>query len=91
MGLLAFMGLFTNLAIIFYTNNNFIPLEGYWKLFYIVLTENIVVLLMQIISYDGKPYWYDFKGNIEIKYLKKYGVRLKNKTMNLLNKIHKGS
>lgn len=80
MGLLAFMGLFSNLALIFYTNNRFIPLEGYWKLLYFVLTENVVVLLMQIISFDRKPYWYPSKQIIEMKYLKKYGVRSKNKS-----------
>lgn len=79
-GLLAFLGLFTNLCIIFYTNKEFIPLSSSRKLLYLVLTENVVFLILKVFYYAKIPMWFSFKTKIEMKYLKKHGTRPKDLT-----------
>ena len=77
-GLIAFLGLFTNLCIIFYTNKEFIPLNSTEKLFYLVITENIVFLILKVFYYARIPEWFSYKTKIELKYLKKHGIRPKS-------------
>ena len=79
-GLLAFLGLFSNLCIIFYTNKEFIPLSSSRKLLYLVLTENVVFLILKVFYYAKIPMWFSFKTKIEMKYLKKHGTRPKDLT-----------
>lgn len=77
-GFISFMGLFTNLFIIFYTNNNFVPLVTGKKLLYFVIVENFVFLVLKLGYIDQKPFWFDFRSGVEVRYLQRYGLRQKN-------------
>ena len=76
-GIIVFLGLFSNLCIIFYTNKQFISMEISKKLLYLVITENIVFVILKIGFYIQVPRWFPYKNRIEMKYLKKHGVRSK--------------
>ena len=77
-GFIAFMGLFSNICVIFFTNSHFIPLQIVDKLIYLIITENFVFLVLQLVYMSQKPFWYRFKEFVEVKYLKYFGIRPKN-------------
>ena len=74
----AYFGLVSNLCIIFYTRNNFIMMDKYNKLIIFVIIQNILFMCIKLISYKFFPYWFPFRTRVEIKYLKKHGIRQKN-------------
>ena len=76
--IMAFLGIISNLCIIFYTNKHFIPLERNKKLFWLIITENLVFIILKLINYVRVPNWFEFKNKVEVKYLKKYGIRSKS-------------
>ena len=74
----AYFGLISNLCIIFYTRKNFIILDKYNKLIAFVIIQNVLFMCIKLISYKFFPYWFPFRTRVEIKYLKKHGVRQKD-------------
>ena len=76
--IMAFLGIISNLCIIFYTNKHFIPLKRSKKLIWLIITENIIFLILKLINYVRFPNWFEFKNKVEVKYLKKYGIRSKS-------------
>ena len=76
-GMLSYIGIITNLCLIFYTNTNFIQLGNTVKLLYMLITENVILLLLKVFYFARMPKWFAYKGRIEVKYLKKHGIRPK--------------
>ena len=76
-GMLSYIGIITNLCLIFYTNTNFIQLGNTVKLLYMLITENVILLLLRVFYFAKMPKWFAYKGRIEVKYLKKHGIRPK--------------
>ena len=87
--IMAFLGIISNLCIIFYTNKHFIPLKRSKKLILLIITENIIFLILKLINYVRVPNWFEFKNKVEVKYLKKYGIRSKSIGNVLKNKEEK--
>jgi hypothetical protein len=75
--IMAFLGIISNICIIFYTNKHFIPFDRTKKFVLLILTENIIFLILKLITYVRIPNWFEFKNKVEVKYLKKYGIRSK--------------
>ena len=75
--IMAFLGIISNICIIFYTNKHFIPLERTTKFFFLIITENIIFIILKLFTYVRMPNWFEFKNKVEVKYLKKYGIRSK--------------
>ena len=75
--IISFIGILSNLCCIFYTNNYFYWLSNGRKLMYIVLTENILLIIIKLFDYDSLPKWFYFKDKIDFTYLRKFGIRAK--------------
>lgn len=77
-GIFAIFGIFSNLCIIFYTNKKFIEMSSVKKLSLLVITENLIFFSVRLINFKAIPKWFDYRSTIEIKYLKKYGIKQKS-------------
>ena len=75
--LISFIGIISNLFIIFYTNESFVKIKTFYKFFYMILTENIIILIIQFIEPFRLPNWFHYRNKIAIKYYRKYGTRKK--------------
>ena len=75
--LITFIGIISNLFIIFYTNESFVKIKTFYKFFYMILTENIIILITQFIEPFSLPKWFNYRNKIAIKYYRKYGTRKK--------------
>jgi len=75
--LITFIGIISNLFIIFYTNESFVKIKTFYKFFYMILTENIIILITQFIEPFRLPIWFHYRNKIAIKYYRKYGTRKK--------------
>ena len=75
--IISFLAILSNLCCIFYTNNYFYWLSNGRKLMYIVLTENILLIIIKLFDYDSLPKWFYFKDKIDFTYLRKFGIRAK--------------
>ena len=75
--IIAFIGILSNLFIIFYTNQSFVKIKTANKFFYIILTENIIIFITQFFEPFKLPNWFDYRHKIAIKYYRKYGIRKK--------------
>ena len=75
--IIIYIGILSNLCSIFYTNDYFDSLSNGRKLIFIALTQNIVLIIIKIFSYDSLPKWYYFKDKIDFTYLRKFGIREK--------------
>ena len=75
--LISFVGIISNLFIIFYTNESFVKIKTTNKLLYMVLTENIIIFITQFIEPFKLPKWFNYRNKIAIKYNRKYGTRKK--------------
>ena len=78
LGLMSFFGIISNLCIIFYTNKHFAHLDRSQKFFYLILTENLIFFILKLSNVSRPPNWFEFKNKVEVKYLKKYGIRSKS-------------
>ena len=75
--LISFIGIISNLFIIFYTNDSFVNIKTSNKFFYMVLTENIIIFITQFIEPFKLPNWFNYRNKIAIKYYRKYGTKKK--------------
>ena len=75
--IIIYIGIISNLCSIFYTNDYFDSLSNGRKLIFIALTQNIVLIIIKLFSYDSLPKWYYFKDKIDFTYLRKFGIREK--------------
>ena len=75
--LISFIGIISNLFIIFYTNDSFAKIKTKNKFFYMVLTENIIIFITQFFEPFKLPIWFDYRNKIALKYYRKYGTRKK--------------
>ena len=75
--IISFIGIISNLFIIFYTNKSFMKIKTSNKFFYMILTENIIIFITQFIEPFKLPNWFNYKNKIAIKYYRKYGTRKK--------------
>ena len=75
--LISFIGIISNLFIIFYTNQSFDKIKTSNKFFYMVLTENIIIFITQFFEPFKLPNWFNYRDKIAIKYYRKYGTRKK--------------
>ena len=78
LGLMSFFGIISNLCIIFYTNKHFAYLDRSQKFFYLLITENLIFIILKLSNVSRPPNWFEFKSKVEVKYLKKYGIRGKS-------------
>ena len=76
--IMVFFGTISNLLIIFFTNKHYTEIEFGKKLVIILITENFIFFYIKLFSLHNFPFWFKFKNKIEMKYLKKYGIRVKN-------------
>ena len=76
--IMVFFGTISNLLIIFFTNKHYTEIEFGKKLVIILITENFIFFYIKLFSVQNFPFWFKFKNKVEMKYLKKYGIRVKN-------------
>ena len=76
--IMAFLAIVSNLGIIFYTNKDFNLIRRSEKFFYFLIYENIIIAVLKLMKISFYPNWYEFKNEIELKYLRKYAIRGKN-------------
>jgi hypothetical protein len=76
--LISFLGIISNLFIIFYTNNNFVKIKTAYKFFYMILLENIIIFITKYIEPFNQPNWFRYRNKLGLKYYRKYGTRKKN-------------
>ena len=76
--IMAFLAIVSNLGIIFYTNKDFNLIRRSEKFFYFLIYENIIIAVLKLLKISFYPNWYEFKNEIELKYLRKYAIRGKN-------------
>ena len=88
--LLVFIGIFSNLGILFYTKNNSDKeFSLIYKLFIALIIQNGVLIIYFVFNIDRLPFWFRYKENIMIKYLKKFGVAKYDKKNKIENKLEK--
>ena len=75
--IISFIGIISNLFMIFYTNQSFVKIKTANKFFYMILTENIIIFITQFFEPFKLPNWFDYRHKIAIKYYRKYGIRKK--------------
>ena len=75
-----FIGVFTNIGIICYTKGKtFLEKDAIKALIIIIIIENGIFLFFKIFNFEHFPFWFRYKGNIRLRYLKKFGVAHRNK------------
>ena len=75
-----FIGVFTNIGIICYTKGKtFLEKDVIKALIIIIIIENGIFLFFKIFNFEHFPFWFRYKGNIKLRYLKKFGVAHRNK------------
>ena len=75
-----FIGVFTNIGIICYTKGKtFLEKDAIKALIIILIIENGIFLFFKIFNFEHFPFWFRYKGNIKLRYLKKFGVAHRNK------------
>ena len=75
-----FIGIFTNIGVIFFTKGkSFLEKDMINALFTTLLVENIIFLVFKTFNIVHFPFWFRYKDNIKLNYLKKFGVIPRNK------------
>ena len=59
--IMAYLGIISNICIIFYINKHFIPLERNIKFFFLLITENLIFIIIKLIIYVRISNWFEFK------------------------------
>ena len=72
--LFMFIGIFSNLSLLFYTRNPVSDLKLIYKLIIIAVIQNGVIIICNIIRFKSLPFWFRYRKIIKLKYLKKFGV-----------------
>ena len=73
--LFVFIGIFSNLCLLFYTKNSSTEIKLIYKLGIIVLIQNGVIIICNIIRFKSLPFWFRYRKMIKLRYLKKFGVK----------------
>ena len=77
---LVFIGIFSNIGIIFYTKNNSEKdFSLIYKLLMFIIIQNGVIIIYWIFHFNRLPFWFRYREIIKLRYLKKYGVAIGNK------------
>ena len=85
-----YIGIFTNIGIICYTKGkDFFEFKIIYALGLIILIENGILFIFNTFNYVHLPFWFRYKDNIELKYLKKFGVAQRNKEDKIKDKLKK--
>ena len=75
-----FIGIFTNIGIICYTKGKDIfNINIIYALGLIILIENGILLIFTTFNLVHLPFWFRYLDNIQLRYLKKFGVAHRNK------------
>ena len=78
--IMLFIGIFTNIGIICYTKGKeFLEFNIIYSLALIIIIEDGILLIFKTFKYEHLPFWFRYKENIQLKYLKKFGVAHRNK------------
>ena len=78
--ILLYIGIFTNLGIICYTKGKeFLDFNIIYSLTLVIAIENGILLIFKTFNFAHLPFWFRYKDNIQLKYLKKFGVAYINK------------
>lgn len=78
--ILLYIGIFTNLGIICYTKGKeFLDFNIIYSLTLVIAIENGILLIFKTFNFAHLPFWFRYKDNIQLKYLKKFGVAYRNK------------
>lgn len=72
--LIVYVGLFSNLSLLFYTKNSSSELNLLHKLIIIVMIQNGIIIICNIIRFKSLPFWFRYRKIIKLKYLEKFGV-----------------
>ena len=74
-----FLGIFTNIGIICYTKGKeFFEYNIIYTLVLIIVIENGILFVFKSFNFNNLPFWFRYKDNIQLNYLKKYGVAYRN-------------
>ena len=74
-----FIGIFTNIGIICYTKGNeFFDFNVIYTLVLIISIENGILLIFKVFNFINLPFWFRYRENIQLNYLKKFGVAQRN-------------
>ena len=77
---LVFVGIFSNIGIIFYTKNNSEKdFSLLYKLLMLIIIQNGVIVIYWIFHFNRLPFWFRYREIIKLRYLKKFGVVQGNK------------
>ena len=60
-----------------FIRKSFVNIKTSNKFFYMIITENIIILITQFIEPFQLPNWFKYRNKIAIKYFRKYGTRTK--------------
>ena len=72
---MVFIGIFTNMGIIYFTKaKTFFEKDIINALIIIILVENIIFIVFKTFDFEHFPFWFRYKDNIKLRYLKKFGV-----------------
>lgn len=71
-----FLGLLTNISIIFFTDTRLIDLDYATKVFTILFVENFVLIFLLFVGFKSLPVWFKYREKLEISYLTKYGYMI---------------
>jgi hypothetical protein len=85
-----FIGIFTNIGVIFYTKGkSFFEKDIINALITTLVIENIIFLIFKTFNIMHFPFWFRYKDNIKLRYLKKFGVTPRNKGEKINYKLKK--
>ena len=93
--ILVFVGIFSNIGIIFYTKNNSEKdFTIIYKLLMLIIIQNGILMIYSFFHFERLPFWFRYREIIKLRYLKKFGVAQSNKDKkkdndNIQNKINK--
>ena len=78
--IMLYIGIFTNIGIICYTKEkNIFNFNNIYALGLIIIIENGILLLFTTFNFVHLPFWFRYRDNIQLRYLKKFGVAHRNK------------
>ena len=78
--ILVFLGIFSNISIIFYTKNNSEKnLEINYKLLLFIIIQNGILIIYSFYHLQNLPFWFRYREIVQLRYLKKFGVVQNNK------------
>jgi hypothetical protein len=76
MKIMTFLGLITNVCIIFFTNSQLVNVDFSFKIVLLLLVENAVMIIMMITRIDNLPSWFHFIDKINQSFIKKYSYHI---------------